>query len=66
MNTVEIKTRAGRSTMLSDKALNSFASNLRGELIRSGDVAYESARKVWNGSIDKKPALIIEQRFENQ
>ena len=30
----------------------------RGELLRSGDPAYEDARKVWNGSISRFPALI--------
>src|SRR5690349_20091166 len=28
-------------------------------LIRPGDTAYEAARRVWNGRIDKHPALII-------
>jgi FAD binding domain-containing protein/berberine-like enzyme len=30
----------------------------RGELIRPGDPSYEEHRKVWNGSIDRFPALI--------
>ena len=30
----------------------------RGELIQPGDAAYESARKVYNGMIDKRPKLI--------
>src|SRR5215211_5818528 len=30
----------------------------RGELLRPQDPAYEDARKVWNGSIDRFPALI--------
>src|SRR4051794_19255220 len=30
----------------------------RGELIESGHASYESARRVWNGNIDRRPALI--------
>ena len=30
----------------------------RGELLRPGDSGYEHARKVWNGSITRLPALI--------
>src|SRR5215207_2513987 len=30
----------------------------RGELLRPGDPGYEDARKVWNGSINRLPALI--------
>ena len=30
----------------------------RGPLIRSDDVAYDEARRLWNGAIDRHPALI--------
>ncbi len=32
---------------------------VHGELILPGDAAYESARQVWNGDIDRHPALIV-------
>ncbi len=31
----------------------------RGSLIRPGDAEYDSARRIWNGSIDKHPGLIV-------
>jgi FAD/FMN-containing dehydrogenase len=35
---------------------------LAGELIRSGDAGYEEARGVWNGLIDRRPALVARCR----
>ncbi|HEY4870140.1 MAG TPA: FAD-binding oxidoreductase [Candidatus Dormibacteraeota bacterium] len=32
--------------------------SLRGRLVRPGDADYQSARRLWNGSIDRFPALI--------
>jgi FAD/FMN-containing dehydrogenase len=39
-------------------AIDEFASALRGELVLPGDSTYDQHRKVWNGSIDRFPALI--------
>src|SRR5262249_61348204 len=41
-----------------DAAVSEFKSSLRGELIRQGDAGYDAARKIYNGMIDKRPALI--------
>ena len=38
--------------------VDTFAADLRGELIGGGDPEYDEARKLYNGMIDKHPALI--------
>ena len=39
-------------------SVDRLQARLRGEIIRPGDAAYDSARKVHNGMIDKRPKLI--------
>jgi hypothetical protein len=47
-----------RGKPLEEAAVQEFAVNLRGELIRSEDDAYDASRAVFNGMIDRHPALI--------
>lgn len=49
---------SGNVVPLEVSAVESFASTLGGELIRRGDATYDARRGVWNGSIDRYPALI--------
>ncbi|HTV57573.1 MAG TPA: FAD-binding oxidoreductase [Verrucomicrobiae bacterium] len=44
--------------MLTDAAVSEFKQNLHGELIEPGHPAFESARKVYNAMIDRRPRLI--------
>jgi hypothetical protein len=44
--------------MPSQSALNGLKSKFRGELIEPGSVNYDSARKVYNGMIDRRPRVI--------
>ncbi len=39
-------------------SLADLSSQLKGTLIRPGDAAYDQARAIWNGMIDKRPAAI--------
>jgi len=48
----------GAQAALEYSAVEALGARLRGELLRPGDVGYEEARRVWNGMIDKHPALI--------
>src|SRR5215470_4299394 len=45
---------------LNEKAMQDFRAQVRGDLLRPGDgTIYEEARKVYNGMIDRKPAIIV-------
>ena len=57
--TITAVTLSGAATNLSDTAIDAFRSAVRGELILSGAAGYETARQVWNGNIDRRPALIV-------
>src|SRR5690554_2774553 len=46
------------NAVLNDTALTELARKLRGQLITPKDPDYETARRVWNGMIDRRPALI--------
>jgi len=39
-------------------AVEQLATGFRGEIIRPKDPSYDTHRRIWNGSIDRKPALI--------
>ena len=52
------QTSAKTDSKLAKQAVNTFAAQLQGELILPGDTRYDEARKVYNGMIDKRPALI--------
>jgi hypothetical protein len=43
---------------LDQTALSALRSAFRGELLRRGDPMYDERRKIWNGAIDRYPALI--------
>lgn len=55
---LQVITNRGEETMLGELEVEAFAARLRGELLRPGDASYEEVRKVWNGMIDRRPALI--------
>jgi len=58
MAELRIVTLAGAQSALDEAVVERFGSGLRGGLLRPGDAEYEEARALWNGVIDKRPALI--------
>src|SRR5258708_35946707 len=50
--------RSTTMVVLEKAQIEVLKASLRGELIQPGDEGYDAARKVYNGMIDKRPALI--------
>jgi FAD/FMN-containing dehydrogenase len=44
---------------LDESALKELEAGFRGQVVRSTDPTYDEARKIWNGSIDRRPAMIV-------
>ncbi len=59
MKDVRVATMAGAETIIKGVAVDAFKVSLRGDLLRPGDDAYDTSRKIWNRMIDKRPSLIV-------
>jgi FAD/FMN-containing dehydrogenase len=59
MPALQSATRNGGRTVLDDAVIQGLRADLRGALILPGDAAYDEARRVWNGMVDRRPALIV-------
>jgi FAD/FMN-containing dehydrogenase len=57
--TISATTLEGSRTNLNDADIASLRSSVRGELVVAGDARYDEARRVWNGNVDRRPALIV-------
>jgi FAD/FMN-containing dehydrogenase len=57
--TITATTLEGNRANLNDTDIESLRQSLRGELVVAGAAQYEEARRVWNGNVDRRPALIV-------
>src|SRR5205823_14055766 len=49
-------------SILQESAVTDFKASLQGPLLCPGDAGYDDARRIWNGMIDRQPALIARCR----
>jgi FAD/FMN-containing dehydrogenase len=59
MGNLKVSTLDNNSTTIHESALDKFISGLRGEVLLKDHPDYDEVRKIWNGMIDKKPAVIV-------
>src|SRR3954470_18560329 len=58
MTDLRIISTNGTDAILEEATVQHFADGLRGRLVQPGEGGYDEARKLWNGMIDRHPALI--------
>ncbi|MFQ6028885.1 MAG: FAD-binding oxidoreductase [Dehalococcoidia bacterium] len=57
---LQVTTITGSNGVLNEASVEEFKTSLRGDLLSPDDGGYDDARIVWNGMIDKRPALIAQ------
>lgn len=58
METLTYRTLDGRLASLPPEEAEALAAGIRGGVLTAADADYEAARRVWNGMVDRHPALI--------
>jgi FAD/FMN-containing dehydrogenase len=53
------ETMSGVAPDVDGDALEALAARVRGDVVRPGSEAYDEARSLWNGMIDRRPALVV-------
>lgn len=59
MTQANIVTRDGTTTTLTEETIEEFRQHLRGPLLSPEDEGFAEATRLWNGMIEKTPALVV-------
>jgi FAD/FMN-containing dehydrogenase len=60
MDDLQVTTLDGPGAVIESGSVEEFRGGLRGPLLLAGDAGYDEARAIWNGSIERHPALIAQ------
>ncbi len=55
---IEIATLDGARIVINNSDASKFRNSLSGNVLLTNEAGYEDARRVWNGNVDRRPALI--------
>ena len=58
MSDLQVTALGGSRTVIERKNVETFAVSLRGALLEPGQPGYDEGRFLWNGMMDKRPALL--------
>ena len=58
MTDLRITAISGTDSIIEEAAVQELRASLHGPLLQPGDESYDEIRKVWNGMINRRPALI--------
>jgi FAD/FMN-containing dehydrogenase len=56
---MKVKTLTGGEYDLKQELVDNFKLRVRGQVLLEGEASFDTARAVWNGIIDRRPALIV-------
>ena len=59
MPSIEIANNKDSSAAIDQETIDALRSDFRGCLLLPADQGYDEARRIWNGMIDRRPALIV-------
>jgi len=56
---MKLRTAAGSIIELDKKQIDGFKAQVCGSVVTPGEPEYEAERSVWNGGVDRRPAMIV-------
>jgi len=62
MNSLEVVTRTGSTSAVELAAVEALDNEIRGTILLPATPGYDEVRRIWNGMIDRRPAIIVRCR----
>lgn len=56
---VDVVTLDGARAAFSAAQISLLRNGLRGGVVLAGDPEYDAVRRVWNGNVDRRPAMVM-------